>query len=550
MDKRVVSLFVLLTAVYIIGFGIDIMDIDAAQYASISREMMVTKNFLQVHDMGRDYLDKPPFLFWISSLSMKLFGVNNFSYRFPSFLFALFSLYSTFQFCKLFYKKEIAVLSAIVLATCQAFFLINHDVRTDTILMSWVIFSIWQLAAWYKNNKLYHLLLASIGIAGGLITKGPIAVMVPVFAFGSHFILQRNFKVFFRWQYLLSILIIAVLLLPMCIGLYQQFDLHPEKIVNDKTGVSGLRFFFWTQSFGRITGESIWNNNVNIFFLLQNMLWSFLPWILFFLIAVVLEIKQLFTQRFKLSANQEWITTGGFLLTYLSLGLSHYQLPHYIFVVFPFAAIITAKFLYQLIADKKYPVLGKALQITHSIIFLLLWIVLLYLLIYCFSDTHLFTILLAVAGFMVFIFILIYKNPSVPKLLLICIYAILGINFFMNSSVYPSILKYQMGSNAGRFIHEHKILTDKVFLYQNPAWWSVHYYAQDIIKHKDAVSEINSGDWLLLSDDKLPDLNNAGKKYEIVYTANTFHVAMLTGQFLNPVTRNNVTKKVVIVRII
>ncbi len=58
----------------------------------------------------------------------------------------------------------------------------------------------------------------------------------------------------------------CILLIPMSIGLYQQFDLHPEKIVNGKHGVSGLRFFYWSQSFGRITGESPWKNDVNISF--------------------------------------------------------------------------------------------------------------------------------------------------------------------------------------------------------------------------------------------------------------------------------------------
>ncbi|MEO6583495.1 MAG: glycosyltransferase family 39 protein, partial [Ferruginibacter sp.] len=132
--------FLLLILIYIIGFGIDIMDVDAAQYASMSREMLQTGSYLQLYDVGKDYLDKPPFLIWVSALSMKIFGINNFAYRLPSFLFSLLALFSTYRFASLFYIKRIAIMATIVLATCQAFFLMNHDVRTDTILMSWVIF--------------------------------------------------------------------------------------------------------------------------------------------------------------------------------------------------------------------------------------------------------------------------------------------------------------------------------------------------------------------------------------------------------------------------
>ena len=39
-------------------FCIPLMDIDAAQYASISREMLERNSFLQIYDLGKDYLDK------------------------------------------------------------------------------------------------------------------------------------------------------------------------------------------------------------------------------------------------------------------------------------------------------------------------------------------------------------------------------------------------------------------------------------------------------------------------------------------------------------
>jgi 4-amino-4-deoxy-L-arabinose transferase-like glycosyltransferase len=549
MNKKIAWFFFALCIIYIIGFGIDTMDIDASQYASISREMLATGDYLHVHDLGHDYLDKPPFLFWISSFSMKIFGVNNFAYYFPSFLFALSALFSTYQLCLLYYKKEIALLSAIILATCEAFFLINHDVRTDTILMGWVIFSLWQLAAWYKNNKLFHFVLAFVGIAGGMLTKGPIALMVPIFAFGTHFILQRNFKAFFRWQYILGVLIILLLLTPMCIGLYEQFDLHPEKIVNAKKGVSGLRFFFWTQSFGRITGESEWNSHSNIFFLLQNMLWSFLPWILFFLIAIFLEVKQLIQQKLKLFAGQEWITTGGFLVTYLALGSSKYQLPHYIYVVFPLAAIVTAKFIYALLYEHKYPKLAKGLQVAHFIIFTLLWLALILLLSRCFDSIPFWVPVVAAVFFGAFLFLSFYKRLFIPTLLATCIFSIASINLFLNYSFYPSLLRYQMGNTAGRWVHTNHIPTDSFFCYQYVNNWSLAYYAQAVIKNKDSVDQILNGDWILMPKNKLPDLDEAGKRYEIVYQNEDFHVSGLTLKFLKPATRDKEVQVYVIVKI-
>lgn len=549
MPKNIACIFVVIFCIYLLGFGIDVMEVDAAQYASMSREMLERGNFLQVYDLGQDYLDKPPFLFWISALSMKFFGVNNFAYRLPSFLFSLLAIYSVFKLCSLYYNKTISILAAMILATCQGVFLINHDVRTDTVLMGWVIFSLWQLAAWYQNNKLYHFFLGCAGIAGGLLTKGPIALFVPVFAFGTHFILQRNFKMFFRWQYLAGIVLIGILILPMCVGLYQQFDLHPEKMVNGKSNVSGLRFFFWTQSLGRITGESVWDNNSDIFFLLQNMLWAFLPWILFFVIALFLDIKQLVVQKFKLSQHQEWISTGGFILTYFSLGLSKYQLPHYIFVVFPLAAIITAKFIYTLVYENKYPKFNRILTTAHFVLFALLWASLLFLLFYCFNTIPVYIPMLAALAFAAFVFLFFYKKTAVHRLLIICVFTIAGINLFLNISVYPSLLQYQMGSMVGKWINEKKIPADKIFIFQYPETRALHFYAKAIIQHKDSLAQVAPGDRLILYEHDLPLLTAAGKSYEIEYRGEDFHISMLSLNFLNPATRKNEVQPYVVAKI-
>ncbi|OYW79144.1 MAG: hypothetical protein B7Z27_06110, partial [Sphingobacteriia bacterium 32-37-4] len=128
--------------VYILGmFNIPLMDIDASQYASISREMIERNSFLQIFDQGQDYLDKPPLLFWLSAFSMQLLGVYDWAYRLPSLLVLLAGIYATYQFAKMHYGSSIGKLSAMVLASSQAVFLISHDVRTDTMLMGWVMLS-------------------------------------------------------------------------------------------------------------------------------------------------------------------------------------------------------------------------------------------------------------------------------------------------------------------------------------------------------------------------------------------------------------------------
>lgn len=532
-SKKNYLIFLLILIVVLLGVGIDMMDIDASQYASISREMLEHNNMLQIFDAGKDYLDKPPFLFWVSALSIKIFGVNNWGYKLPSILFSILAVFSTYSFAKLFYNKRVAVFSAIVLASSQGFILMNHDIRTDTILMSWVIFSIWQLTCWFKEKKITHLLFGCIGIAGGMMTKGPIALLLPIFGFGVHFFLQRRVSMFFKWQHLIGVAVIAIFLLPMSWGLYQQFDLHPNKVVNGDTHVSGLIFFYWTQSFGRITGESNWNNHAGFFFLLQNMLWSFMPWILFFLIGFFLKVKRIIKNKFRIENISEAISIGVFVFTYIALGLSKYQLPHYIFVVFPFASIITADYIInQLLTSETHNKNFTILYYFHFVIFVLLWIVLIFLLAITFESIIWIYPLLAIVSLCLLIYFFAKKYIQ-NKLIAMCLFTIIGVNLFLNGIFYPTILKYQAGNNVGRYIIENKIPLSKIALYKYSMWRSLNYYAQGTIKEIEDSTLIHQGDYLIIKKNDLIGLDRQQVSYQILFKGFDYPVTKLTKDFLN-----------------
>lgn len=535
-NKQFSLIIALCIFTYLLGFSIPLMDIDASQYASISREMLSNNSWLQVFDLEQDYLDKPPMLFWLSAISMKIFGLNDWAYRLPSLLFLLLAIYSTYRFALLYYNQLIAQLSAIILAASQALFLISHDVRTDTMLMGWVIFAIWQLANWFNNNKWKHFLLGCLAIAGGMMTKGPIALVVPGVSFFMHFLLQRNWKVFFKWQYLIAVPVIGLLLLPMSIGLYQQFDLHPGKIINGVPIKSGLRFYYWTQSFGRYTGENVFNEMNHFTFLLENMLWSFLPWVLFFLIALVRNIINLIRNKFKITTKEEWISTGGFILTYLMLARSQAQLPHYIFVVYPLAAIVTAGYLFKFFETGTLSKWYKILFGLHVFILGLLWVVCVILMYWPFQEfVPLFVPVIAAICFVGFLYIVFLKQ-KLPKLFLICVYSIIGINIFLSTAFYPNVLKYQLGNDAASFINKQRLLKEKVFIYGMNEGRALHFYGKHIFKRKEKL-EFAKNDYLIIPKDSLSAVQQNFPKTILLHEGAHFGVTALSLPFLNPATR-------------
>jgi 4-amino-4-deoxy-L-arabinose transferase-like glycosyltransferase len=541
MPKVPFWVFIVIAVLYFTATRVDIMDIDASQYAEISREMMKSGDYLHVFDRGLNYLDKPPFLFWVSAASMKVFGVNNFGYRFPSLLFALLAIFATYQLAKLLYEEKTARMAALVLACCQGMMLWTNDVRCDGILTAWVITAIWLLKEWFVKCRWPYLIGGFAAVAFGMMTKGPIAMMVPVFAFSCEWALKREWRNFFRPGYLIGFLVIAILLVPMCMGLYQQFDLHPETVVNGQKGTSGLRFFFWSQSFGRITGENPWKNDVDMSFLLQNMLWSYLPWIFLFLPALAINVYRLVKQKFRLLPGQEWISTGGFLVSYLALGSSSYQLPHYIFVAFPLAAIVTARLIYELVEEGKYAGLYKVMQPLQTVVGLLILLVTFVLIVYVFPAPA-FYIVAWVAGFIFWMW-LAFKRSLQGKMLWLSAASMVIANIFLTNQVYYTLLQYQVGSQVGKYVRAYNIPSSDLTAYKfQDALIALHFYAGEVVGLTDTITNIGDRHYVLAMAPGLEELHKNGYSFDTLKQGRFYKVSELTPDFLNPRTRDKAVK--------
>lgn len=527
--------------------GIPLIDIDAAQYASMSREMASTGNYLQLYDLGKDYLDKPPLLFWLSSISIQLFGVHDWAYRLPSILCLGLALWSVYRFTLLYYNELTAQFSVLVLASSQAFILMAHDVRCDTMLMGFVMFSIWQLAAWYQSNAWKHFVMAFIGIGLGMLTKGPIAIVVPGVSFAIHFLLQRNWKQFYRWEYIIGVLIVGILLIPMSIGLYTQFDLQPGKIIHGVPIKSGLRFYYWTQSFGRYTGENVFNEMNHFTFLLENMLWSFLPWVFIFSITLVLSIKDLIKSKFKLQSHEEFITVGGFILTYCMLARSQAQLPHYIFVVLPLAAIVTAKGLHQIYFSEFFLKLKKVALYFHGFIFTLLWAAVNMIVLFVFTDMPVYVKIVTIIGTVYFLYLLFFYRGQAPKFISLALYTILGVNFILNTSFYPRLLKFELGVSAAAFINQNKLPKNSVYLYEIDESRALHFYGNHSFERLFDSSLLTPGQILITKASSFTKLQQQFPGSSILHNNAYFGVSMLTLPFLNPATRDKEVTPYIIV---
>lgn len=558
MERKIFYwLFALALAIYGFGFAVDIMDVDSAQYASISREMAETGNFLQVQHRAMDYLDKPPLLFWITSIFFQLFGYANWSFKIGSFLFTLIGIYSTFRLGKFLYTAAIGRLAAIILFTCQAYFLFNNDVRTDTALSGAIIFSIWQLVEWLKHQKWKWLVGASIGIALAMLAKGPLGLMIPALAVGSYLVGQGRWKDFFRWEYLVMLVLVALMLMPMLWGLYQQFDAQPEKQVSFfsedgvrvEKNVSGVKFYLWTQSFGRLTGENVWKNNSGPFFFVHNFIWSFLPWALLFLIAFFTRLSNVIRSMFKGGKMPELLTLFGFLLPFVALSMSQYKLPHYIFPLYPLASILLAHWWYEEVYSKKKFLLPLILQ---AIIFVGT-IGIIYLICFKFFPNAPWYILVPIGLFIISsLWHLIWYKSRAINLIIASVMISLAANFAMNTWFYPRLMEYQGGSQLAKSVHDFEINPNNVFAYRYSSF-SFGYYMLKIVETRNDVmiqERLDKGleTYVVTVPEGLTDLRKDFKTNTIKEFL-SYPVTLLSVDFLMPDSRSEVLQPLYLVEL-
>lgn len=561
VNPKIIKLFtIVFFIVYIPGLLVDVMDVDAAQYASMSREMVKTGNWLQLHNRGGDYLDKPPLLFWLSSLSMFVLGITNFAYKLPSFIFGILAVVSTVKLTQLIYNRITGLVAGLMVASCLGFFIMMNDVRTDTLLMGSFIFGLWQITLYIKTKSWRSLVLGFTGIGLAMLAKGPLGLVMPVFALSCEFAYKRQWANFFRWQWLAGLLIVAVLLTPMCIGLYQQFDAHPEKQINGSTDVSGLKFYFWTQSFGRITGDSEWgtkfDNGAGPFFFTHTFMWAFFPWSVLTVLGLIKNFWVLIRSRFRPGYLHEMIATGGFVLIFLSLSASRYKLPHYIYVTFPLAAIIAARFL---IADLVQPIrkIAASIGVALSVLFVLALFAVVYLiLLWIFPHPPLLTWLvvglLTVAAF-AFLFM---RKTKTERMLLPLLAALMAFYFTGFTQFYPELLRYQCTNQAGRDVIAANVPDGDFFMHNEVFQHSLDYYSQrfpgyiniDSSQVMPVLKKYGEA-WIYTDEPGYREILDSGFNLATVKQYKYYGVQFLTFPFLNPETRDSKLASMYLVKI-
>lgn len=185
----------LLSLLCLWGIGdIAFVSLNEARRAVTVREMFQSHDWLLPRMNDELYLAKPPLFYWLALLPVSLFGaVSEWAVRLPSALFALASMGGAYYWGSRLGGRGMGIFASLFLAANASFSQFARGAEIEMTLTGFCFLSL--LCAWvyiFHDGRRRWSILSYLLLGGGLLTKGPVCLLLvtlPVLLFS---LLQRG----------------------------------------------------------------------------------------------------------------------------------------------------------------------------------------------------------------------------------------------------------------------------------------------------------------------------------------------------------------------
>ena len=321
----------IVVAYFVMLPGYPLGEPDEGRYAEIPREMLVLHDWVTPHVNYTKYFEKPPLMYWLTAVTEQLFGTGEGVVRLWTAVFGVLGIVVAYGLGGAMYGRWVGAASALLLAATPLYFGMSQVLTLDMAVTALITVAL--AAFWFAytdvTHRRRHLLVLSAATALAVLTKGPVAIVLPGGIIAAFLLLRRNLTAV-RW-----------IASPAAIGLFLLIAL-PWFVLVSYRNPEFVRFFVINQHFDRYVRPA--EHVQPIYFFVPFVLSGMLPWSAVYLLAprsVAAFLSRLTTGHVSAAALYCSLWAG---IVFVFFSLSGSKLATYILPMFCPLAILAARF--------------------------------------------------------------------------------------------------------------------------------------------------------------------------------------------------------------
>lgn len=174
-------LFVVWLVFFMIGNTVlPITDPVESNYALTAKEMVLSGDWLSPQIYGTYWYDKPIMIYWLIALGFKIVGFADWVARMPSAILGALSVATLFQLMRSMGGRWlVGLVGSSILGTSLMFWVVAHGIITDMVLLYTTLMVMAYAYKGLVKNSPKAMVVAYIFSGLGVLTKGPVALVLP-----------------------------------------------------------------------------------------------------------------------------------------------------------------------------------------------------------------------------------------------------------------------------------------------------------------------------------------------------------------------------------
>ena len=299
--------------------GYRLFDPDEGRNAEVAREMAHSNDYVVPHLDGLPYLDKPIVYFAAAAAMMELFGPTEASARLPAYLATLATIGLLVWFARRRWGEEAGWLAGLAYATMVLPLAYARTAIFDSTLTLCTTAAI----VWFADERP---VAAWAAMAAGALTKGPIAIAIPLLALVSHALaIGTPVRRLFPWR---GLALFGAIALPWFIVVSFRYPDFPG-------------YVFLRETLERVTTRSF-HRTAPFWYYLPIVPLAAFPWIVPAL-ARVRNLRATWEARRDPAASEPLLLACWVIVPLVFLSLNQSKLPQYVLPLIPAVALAATR---------------------------------------------------------------------------------------------------------------------------------------------------------------------------------------------------------------